>query len=199
MAAQLMATNGWWERPESMCSARARSSLPVPLSPQKYRGVGRRHLLDRATQRAHRIAHSHYAFERHRAGLLAQPPVFLLQFAHAERAAHDDREHTGIQRLVVEIRRPQTDRLHRELARVALGHRNDLGIGRKSREPRTSVRDTLAATAGSGRCPDRTGRHRAPRAAGTVSASSEVSATVTSRSAKISSSRRRERRDRSRG
>ena len=132
MAAQLMATNGLCERPESRCTARASSSLPVPLSPSSSTVA---------------LVGATFSIARHRLRmesltpmmpssaiapvLLAQPPVLLLELANPERAAHDDGEHAGIQRLVIEIRRAEAHGRDRQLARIVLGHGDDLGVGRE--------------------------------------------------------------------
>jgi len=51
------------------------------VSEQQHRGVGRGDLLDRTAHAAHGVAHADDAFQRHRAGTLAQPPVLLLELA----------------------------------------------------------------------------------------------------------------------
>jgi len=110
--------------------ARQQLLASAALAQQQHGGVGRGNLFDRTAQAADRIAYPNDTFERHRAGALAQPPVLLLQLADAQRAAHDDRKHSRIEWLVIEVGRAEAYRGDRELARIVLGHSDDLGVGR---------------------------------------------------------------------
>ncbi len=121
----------WQMRALGQAVDRARQKLlaRATVAKQQHRGARWRDLLDRATQIAHGIAHSDDAFERHRTGALAQPPVLLLQLPDPEGAAHHDREDPSVEGLVIEIGRAEAHRGDRELAGIVLGHRDDLGVG----------------------------------------------------------------------
>ena len=167
MAAQLMATNGLVRRglrggaghaPGAPCPCRCpRECSAVAL-------VGATFSMARHSA-AHGVAHADDALKRHGAGLLAQAPVLLFELADAKRAPHDDREHACIDRLVIEIRRSEPHRLHRQLARIRLGHRDDFGVrARESGSARSSSSSARPRPARA-RDPGRTARRPAPCAA----------------------------------
>ncbi len=132
MAAQLMATNCHVRAARQPVDRTRQQLLAGTAVTEKQNGrVCRRHFLDRAADRAHGIAHSDDAVQRHRARTLAQAPVLFLELANPERASHNDGEHATVQRLVIKIRGTETDGRHRELAGIVLGHGDDLGIGRE--------------------------------------------------------------------
>ena len=93
-----------------MQGARQQLLARAAVAEEQHRGVGRRDLLDGAAETAHGITHADDALERHRASLLTQPPVLLLELANAKRAPHDDGQHARIDRLMIEICRPEPDR-----------------------------------------------------------------------------------------
>jgi len=100
------------------------------LAKQQYGRVGRRNFLDGPAKAADRVAHADDALERHCPGTLAQPPILLLELANAQCTPHHDGKDAGVERLVIEVGRPETHGGHGQLARIVLGHGDDLGVGR---------------------------------------------------------------------
>ena len=131
IAAQLIATNGASARGLSACSERANSSLPVPLSPSSSTVVSvaaarcsdgehlaqRRVLADQLRRAAaHRELLLHQQVLGHHAALL-------------ERAAHEQQQVIGIDRLGEEVERPFLHRRHRVLDAAVGGHHDDRHVG----------------------------------------------------------------------
>jgi hypothetical protein len=105
-AAQLIRTNGASLRGLARCSARAATSLPVPVSPDDQDiGVGGRHGAHLTTQIDHHVAAPAKArLDRIApADLAAQGTVFQRQAALVERAAHRFDKAAGRKRFFQEI------------------------------------------------------------------------------------------------
>ena len=96
-----------------VCTARASSSLPVPLSPRisTDTSVGATFSIMRQTLQ-HRIVGGDQALERRVELRLAQRAVLLLQRVHVERAADDQAQHVGVDRLLIEVVGAERDGAH---------------------------------------------------------------------------------------
>ncbi len=101
------------------------------VAEQQDGSARRGNLLDRAPKTAHRIADADNSLESHGACLLTQTPVFFFKLANAKRASHHDRQDSGIQGLVIKICGAEAHGGHRQLARIVLGHGDDLGVWRE--------------------------------------------------------------------
>ena len=101
------------------------------LAEQQHARIGGGDLLDRAAGFRHRVADRDDPVERHLALVLQQGPVLLLERVDVEGALHQQAQHVGVDRLLVEIVGAQADGPHRVLLVELPGHDDDLGVGRE--------------------------------------------------------------------
>ena len=127
IAAQLIATNGPSLRALSACSARAKSSLPVPLSPSSSTVVSVAAARCSATDTC--FSFGVVADDLRRAAplrqLLAQDQVLGRQPPLRERALHHQQQMIGIDRLGEEVERAFLHRRDRVLDAAERGHHDD--------------------------------------------------------------------------
>ena len=131
IAAQLTATNGPFARAELSWSARASSSLPVPLSPSSstVASLGAACIDD-----VHRAAPRERRADDRAAALLGElgleAAVLDEQRLLLERVADDPHDVRALERLGDEVVRAFLHRVDRGLDRAVRGHQHDLGLGR---------------------------------------------------------------------
>ena len=131
MAAQLIATNGPSARGLSACSARANSSLPVPLSPSRApscRSAAAR-CSDANTFRSDGILADDLRRAATHGELLLQQQVLGHDAALLERARDEQQQVIGIDRLGEEVERAFLHRGHRVLDAAVRGHHDDRQVG----------------------------------------------------------------------
>ncbi len=148
IAAQLIATKFCFARGLCVCSARASNSLPVPLSPSNstVADVGATF----STMRQAFCIVSLIAMTPASGITLwrcGQGAVLLLEVVDLERALHQELEHVGVDRLLVEIVGPKADGLDRVLLVELPGHHDHLG-GRGDLQGLEQRRHALGHTLG---------------------------------------------------